>query len=137
MARMIPTKSDTPVSRKMSIKGGQVALTGYTVKMGRDDAQQLQFDKIILNYPGCATVPNWVLEKAARHDWIAVQAYLRKVKQDERLAFEGKILDCSALGELLKTSERTVDPMTKVIRTFAALSPEEQAEFLKNAKISK
>lgn len=94
MANMVPVKSDRPVSRKMNIKAGRVRLLGYTVKVNKDDAECLQYDEIILVYPGAESTPSWVLERAAKTDWISIQTWLRKQSDKDRMAFEGIEVDC-------------------------------------------
>lgn len=101
MAHMIPVKSDSPISRKMNIRDGRVRLIGYTVKVNKDDAECLQYDEIVLVYPGAENTPAWVLEKAAKTDWISVQSWLRKQSDKDRHAIEGLEIDCSDLDTSL------------------------------------
>ena len=106
MAKNIPVKSDSPISRKMNIKEGRVRLIGYTVKVNRDDATCLQYDEIVLVYPGAESTPAWVLERAAKADWITIQTWLRKQSGKDREAFEGVEVDCSDMDTALG-KERT------------------------------
>jgi len=101
MARVLPSKTDEVVSRKVAVRDGEVHLLNHAVKTAADSPEQTVFDRVILVYPGCEDTPPWLLEKAARADWITVQRHLRTLSQAERESFEGRRLDVTQLDELL------------------------------------
>jgi hypothetical protein len=138
MAQMIPVKGDESITRKMMAKDGKVALIGYTVKVNKDDPTQMRFDRITLIYPGAEQTPAWVLERAARTDWISIQSHLRKVSDKEREAFEGQELDCSDLDTALgkeKAKRKTLKTRIEELKSGqmsveefqASLTPDEKA----------
>lgn len=138
MAQMIPVKGDESITRKMSVREGKVTLLGYTVKVKSDDPTQMQFERIILSYPGAEGTPAYVIERAARTDWITIQNHLRKLSEKDRATFEGKELDCSDLDSALgkeKTKRKSLKTRIEELKGGqmsmddfqASLTPDEKA----------
>lgn len=106
MARIVNTSSEETISRKIAIKGNEVHLINHSVKQDKDSTDQMVFERIILLYPDCEASPAWLLEKAAKSDWITVQRKMRTLSQAKREAFEGKTLDVTKLDEILDLKQK-------------------------------
>lgn len=119
MARMISVSGDEKVSRKLSRSGEKINLINHSVKANKDADAMLVFDLITLEYPGCDSAPTWLLERAAKADWVTIQRKLRELTQAEREAFDGKTLDVTALERYFEM-KRTREPFEARLRSLAA-----------------